>query len=76
MNVECWEVDGNNKMEELSHIVEMSTFRGAPIKVIMSVCLFIGLSVCLFVCLSVCLSVFIFSGYMINSKSSNVFATR
>ena len=43
MNVECWEVDSNGKMEELSHSIEMSTFRGAPVKVAMFVRLYVGL---------------------------------
>ena len=44
MNTECWEVDGNHKMEGLSHSVELSTFRGAPIKVVIictSVCVLV-----------------------------------
>ena len=48
MNIECWEVDGSHKMEGLSHSVDMTTFRGAPIKVVYA-CVSIALSVCVLV---------------------------
>ena len=59
MNIECWEVDGSHKMEGLSHSVELSAFRGEPVKVFnvcTSVCVldFKIASDCIHVCVCIC----------------------